>query len=334
MCTISQSNEKLVEEAITDTGIAAPQQGLSAGHDTMMTSSKNVTTRGSNPDPVKYGAKKLYGTGGYPEGTKWTERPHDTMAPPVQTWAEYAMLLRVHVIGGKEKIHSIVIQNPDLKASLWTLFEYYPDIFQGESAWEIKPPFKAFVHRWKEFVEHCDSCFENDLNVSEAWQFQTLRSTLGPEVRDKLSTVENIGLDARFYFHQLWMLFQPGKVVVNTSVSKKFLCAYRILNTEVLHLQKTNRKFILLHCCCIDDDGKHPSLALHTEAILEYDGRHGRQELGYFPLDAYPQGSAVRERLAENGRLFQLYCGRTNHRDYNGFAIDSGGRRPVKQWVS
>jgi hypothetical protein len=88
------------------------------------------------------------------------ETLHSTSVPlQVDNWTGYAILLRTHLIGGAQGLHSIVVQSPFIKARLRHVFADYPSISLDKlSAWTIEAPFKPFVHHSQKFVSAPDDC--------------------------------------------------------------------------------------------------------------------------------------------------------------------------------
>jgi hypothetical protein len=276
---------------------------------------------------IKCEAKRLYESK-TTYGTEWVEDIPDSFLAQQDTeqWAEFAILLRTHLVDGQQRLHSIVVQSPVLKLKLKQLFTGYPGISLGKGSWTVEAPFKPFVHRWAEFISACEANGKTETIKS----LQLLRQALEPELRDTFLTISEFKAGGGIDFNQLWMVFNPGRAIFTDKTGTE--CAYKLLRTEVHVSKEQSQVFFLIHCCYIDYDGEKLGYALSMEAIAEYEDSRTRAELGVYPLDVHEDVSAVQKRLVERGRRFESVMG-VAYRAYDGHAFDNAERPPVKHYV-
>jgi hypothetical protein len=289
----------------------------------------NGDGHGSEPKPtgMKCEAKRLYEkTDAF--GTDWVEDiPNNFLAQENgEQWAEFAILLRTHLVDGKQRLHSIVVQSPVLKTKLQQIFKGYPGVNLGKKHWTAEAPFKPFVHRWAEFISACEA----DDEIETVRQLQLLRHALEPELRDAFVTISEFKSGGGIEFNQLWMVFNPGQTIFTDKNGTE--CAYKLLRTQLHLSEEQNQKFFLLHCCYIDYDGEKIGYALSMEAIAEYEDSKTRAELGVYPLDVHEDVVAVKMRLVARGRKYKSLMG-VSYRAYDGHAIDELQRPPAKHYI-
>jgi hypothetical protein len=288
---------------------------------------------GHEPSQMRLGmkceAKRLYKSNLF--GTiEWVEEVPDGFLEQQQhgeEWVEFAILLRTQLVDGQQRLHSTVVQSPLLKAKLKEVFSGYPGVVLGESSWITKAPFKPFVHRWKEFTFACEA----DDETEATRHLQLLRSVLEPELQETFAAISDFKSEGAIKFHQLWMIFSPGIVVFSAQSGVE--CAYKLLRTEMHVSKEEKREFFLLHCCYIDFDGKKLGLALHMEAIVEYDESKTCAELGVYPFEMHSAMLNIKNKLVERGRKF-VSLTRMAYRAYDGHAMDNNTRPPTKHYVS
>jgi hypothetical protein len=277
---------------------------------------------------MKCETKRLYEKDNPFGGMEWVEEVPDNFLEQHhgEAWAEFAVLLRTQLVDGQQRLYSIVVQSPLLKAALKQVFGGYPGVSLGKSSWTAEAPFKPFVHRWDAFISKC----EVDDKTETTRHLQLLRSALEPELQETFATISDFKSEGAIEFHQLWMIFNPGCVVFSAQSGAE--CAYKLLRTEKRVSKEEKREFLVLHCCYVDFDGKKIGYALHMQAIAEYQGSNTCAEIGVYPLEAHPDKLGIVQRLVERGRKFNMLVG-VAYRAYEGHATDFTARQPTKYFV-
>jgi hypothetical protein len=298
-----------------------------------ITLNRKPDTAADEPSPTKPGmkceAKRLYEKDNPFGATEWVEEMLDCFLEQQHSaaWAEFAILLRTQLVDGQQRLHSIVVQSPLLKAALKQVFAGYPGVSLGKSSWTAEAPFKPFVHRWDAFISACDA---GDKIETTRRHLQLLRSALEPELQETFATISDFKSEGAIEFHQLWMIFNPGCVVFSAQSGAE--CAYKLLRTEKRVSKEEKREFLALHCCYIDFDGKKLGHALHIQAIAEYQGSNTCAEIVVYPLEAHSDMLSIAQRLVERGRKFEALIG-VVYRAYEGHATDFTARQPTKYYV-
>ncbi|KAF1991107.1 P-loop containing nucleoside triphosphate hydrolase protein [Aulographum hederae CBS 113979] len=239
--------------------------------------------------------------------------------------AQYAVLLRTRLVEGKQKLHSIVVQSPYLRKALQDLLIGYPGLALQKDPLEFVSPFKAFVHRWDDFIKICDSHGVEDTDG----HFQLLRSILEPEVKASFISLRNFTAPhGAIDFDQLWMLFPPGALLYSSQHDSTF----KLKKAEIYVDQTKQRTYYLLHCYYVDWNGKRYGRRVDILAIPEYDGSERVLDLPAYPLEMHPSTELIRETLVERGRRFESFAG-VLYRAYDGIAVDKGSSPPQRKHI-
>jgi hypothetical protein len=219
-------------------------------------------------------------------------------------WKEYAVLLRTDLSAGEQRLNSIVIQSPLLKARLNSFFGEYPSFYIGEGKDAvIEKPFIPFVHCWETFTSACDE--QSDTSTQE--HMKVLKVALEPELRETFSVIEKFKSHGMIRFDQLWMIFPPGSFVFSERDGIERI--YKLRRTELRKETMFSSKYFFLHSYYIDWDGTMYGHALDIDGIEAFEGSKKFTDLGIYPLEAHPEKDAVAERLVARGRKFAAYTG-------------------------
>ena len=287
------------------------------------------------PFQIRYGpglnceSKRLYKKDNGLGIVEWVEDMPDNFKNATEcgeAWAEFALLLHTHLVNNQQKLHSIIVQSPLLKSPLNGVFEGYPGFFTGESALTLEAPFKPFVHRWKAFVDTCNKDQESDTTR----HLQLLRSILEPELQATFATISDFKAHGGIEFNQLWMVFEPGSLVLATD--NRTECAYKIIRTENRISREEKREFFVLHVCFVDYDGKRFGYALHMVAIGEFRGGSKCEDLGVYPLNHHPSKSKLVQKLMARGEKFEALA-TVAYKAYDGHAMDLTDIQPTLRYV-
>ena len=258
-------------------------------------------------------------------GVEWVDEVPDQVADPAfdrEGWAEFAVVLRTQFTKGQQRLHSIVVQSPLLKAEFKQIFIGYPGFFTGKNDFEMESPFKPFVHRWDAFVRACDKDDDSDATR----HLQLLKSALEPELQETFATISDFEAHGAIEFNQLWMVYNPGSFVFSKDGSND--CVSKLIRTEFRALVEQNQRFFVLHCGVVDYDGKKFGQALRMFAIAQFEGSANYKDLSAYPLDSHPEKQFTVQRLVDRGRKFQSLAG-VHYRAYNGIAREEISRQYV-----
>ena len=148
----------------------------------------------------------------------------------------------------KLEAHSIVIQSPWLKKALGEILADYPGVTCDLQRLVFEAPFKPFVHRWSSFIQFKA---RKDLDEPTRKHIELLYEILKYEIGDDIKSFEDYVLKGVITFESLWMIFQPGCVVV--SPFKGPMSAFELVDSE--YIENKCGVFLRLQCDCVDWDG-------------------------------------------------------------------------------
>ncbi|KAH8600167.1 ATPase [Bisporella sp. PMI_857] len=275
----------------------------------------NTTTNGSISS-----AKNLYWwksdsdkdwawVGKYPEDAPDAAENEET--------AKYALIIRYKKSWDsrkKFKAESIIIQSPWLKKALdrYVLMDY-PGITCELSRLEFESPFKPFVHRWAELLK-----FIKRMDIDQTTKEHTtlLHDVLKREIGDNIKAFEDYFVQQVITFNHLWMLYQPGGLVVSDNDGQQAVFELQSLeyasDGEVLRLR--------LRCECVDWSGKYFGRRTVNINLDEFHGTKKIESLSTFPLRFHKSKNSITTELIERGRKFESLCG-YHYKAYSGFGI-------------
>ncbi|RYP12295.1 hypothetical protein DL765_007406 [Monosporascus sp. GIB2] len=279
-------------------------------------------TNGSN-EKVPVGSmstvKNLYQSKKDEDG-KWTwtnKYPEDAEAAAENEGTQkYALIVRsIKSNDSRKKLeaHSIIIQSPWLKTALGEILRDYPGVACELKRLVFHAPFEPFVHRWSEFVAYMKRA---DLDSTTKEHLKVLHDVLVYEIGDLIKAFEDYVLNGVITYEHLWMIFQPGGVIV--AAHKGPLSAFEIGETEYMETQCG--RFLRLRADCVDYDGKNFGRVTEKIDIPEFTGTKKISSLNAFPLAFQEDKSAIRSTLIRRGRLFETLAGH-HYKAYEGTAI-------------
>ncbi|KAI3392402.1 hypothetical protein diail_5729 [Diaporthe ilicicola] len=238
----------------------------------------------------------------------WVNKyPEDVEEPAENAVTDsYAVLVRnVKSQDGRKKLeaHSIVVQSPWLQKALGdVILKGYPGVACELKRLTFEAPFKPFIHRWFELLEYMK---QPDLDSTTKEHLVILHDILKYEIGDNIKAYEDYVLNGVVTFEHLWMIFQPGSVVL--AAHKGPLSAFELGEAE--YMENKCGKFLGLSADCVDYSGKEFGRVTERINIPEFIGAKKITGLDAFPLTFHEDQRAVAARLVERGRIFEELAG-------------------------
>jgi hypothetical protein len=336
---VDKNAEELQDKAKSSSAIASTPMvnGENATHEFLaepiIEDASGKESNDASEGGMKCEPKRLYEEKSeFDDEIKWvTEIPAHIKARNVEMMdnatSEYALLLRTKFVNDKEKLHSILVQSPLIRAAIKDVLQDYPGVFTGKIPLIFEAPFKPFVHCWSEFEDAC----KRNADTETGRHLSLLRSTLASEIKDVFSTIRDFAEHGAIEFEQLWTIFPPNSLVV--SMKEKTQCAFKVTKTETYLSRKEGKQYFIIHCYYIDWDGSRYGRAPEYLVIPEFEGSATPSDLPTYPLDCHPQKNRIMTDLIESGKKFQALAG-TFYKAYDGIAVDNNDDRPVSYHVS
>ncbi|KAI3327316.1 ATPase [Xylariaceae sp. AK1471] len=213
----------------------------------------------------------------------------------------------------KLEAHSIIIQSPWLKEALGHILNDYPGVACELKRLVFNAPFEPFVHRWVEYMEYMR---REDLDATTKEHLIILQDILKYEIGDMIASFEDYVLNGKITFEHLWMIFQPGSVVL--SAHKGPLSAFELSESQYVETQC--RRFLRLKADCVDHGGKRFGRYTENIDIPEFLGTRNITSLNAFPWVFHEEKDAVRAALSKRGQTFEKLAGH-HYKAYNATAI-------------
>ena len=201
----------------------------------------------------------------------------------------------------KLEVHSIIIQSPWLKNALAEILKDYPGVTCELERLVFDAPFEPFVHRWGDLLKYIAK--SHDERTKE--HMDLLYGVLKEELKDTIRALEDYVAHGVITFEHLWIIFQPGSVVVNS-------CMGMPLGVEFQRGSLENTECGLayqLHCECIDWNGEMFGRLPRLINLYAFKGTKLIQDLDAFPLAMHPEREAQRHSLVERGKRFEDLAG-------------------------
>ncbi|AEO54529.1 hypothetical protein MYCTH_2297184 [Thermothelomyces thermophilus ATCC 42464] len=244
----------------------------------------------------------------YPDGVEEAAENEET--------AKYAIVVRNQKSNDSRKkleAHSIIVQSPQIRAVLAEIMADYPGVACELTRLEFEAPFKPFVHRWNEFQKYIE---KPDLDEKTKKDMKVLIDIMNYEIGDNVKTFQDYVKNGVVCFKDLWMIFQPGTVVIATGQGQ--LSAFEMVETEY---QTTNRgRFLVVRCDCVDYGGKEFGRYQEQILIPEFIGTKKITGLKVYPLHFHKDKESVEAKLIKRGELFEKLAGH-HYKQYSGKAI-------------
>ncbi|KAK8877023.1 ATP-dependent zinc metalloprotease FtsH [Apiospora arundinis] len=307
-----------------DSGAAVTQQESTPEQGS---SPKSIVLPGSISD-----VKNIYRAPKDQDGVwAWVSKyPEDVQeAAENEETAQYAVLVRnIKSSDSRKKLeaHSIVIQSPWLKIALGKILKDYPGVACDLERLVFEAPFKAFVHRWRDFVKYREE--EALLDDTTKEHLTILYDILQYEIGDSIKAFEDYVEKGVVTYEHLWMVLQPGSPIL--AAYKGPLSAFEL--DDMAYMETRCGKFLRLHSDCIDYNGKSFRRARENIDIPEFFGTKKILELSAYPLSFHPRPDEIKDSLVKRGELFESLGGH-HYKSYSGAAITwdrEGNEQPIE----
>jgi len=224
------------------------------------------------------------------------------------------------------QIHSLVIQSPLIREVLSKVFDGHANFNAAEDQPQFEKPLKPFVHRWNQLQEAAKN--EEDPETKE--HLDLLIDAISPELTGTLSTRDLCIQRDSITFSDLWMIFEPGKLVVATV--DKTECAYKLIKAETVKNERGS--WFVLECICTDWDGENFGKSTISLAIGYFNGSAKISGLAAVPLENHRNKEDLTKMLKRRGERFQELA-MVKCMVYRGTAIDrTDPCEPRKIYVS
>jgi hypothetical protein len=201
------------------------------------------------------------------------------------------------------KAHSMVIQSPYLKKALSEILHEYPGICCELQRLEFSAPFEPFVHRWAGFVKYWK---RDDLSEMAREHIDLLHDTLQGEIGEDIRQFEDFVLNGVVTFKSLWMIFQPGSIILSTHRGET-LSAFEL--SESRYTQDSCGEMLSILAEVVAWDGKNFCRRKENLSIRCFDGTQRITSLYAYPLHFHEHKEKIKAGLIERGKAFEELAG-------------------------
>ncbi|KAL2024256.1 hypothetical protein VTK56DRAFT_9412 [Thermocarpiscus australiensis] len=248
----------------------------------------------------------------------WVDKYPDDVeeAAENEETATYAVVVRNQKSNDSRKkleAHSIIVQSPLIRAALAEIMADYPGVACELTRLEFEAPFKPFVHRWTEFTKYLE---KPDLDEKTKAHMKLLYDILDYEIGHNVKTFQDYVRNGVVCFKDLWMIFQPGSVVLSAYGGP--LSAFEMVETE--YMQNNCGKFLQVRCDCVDYGGKEFGRYQEAINIPEFLGTKKITGLKVYPMAFHENKEALAAQLIKRGAIFEQLAGH-HYKQYSGKAI-------------
>jgi hypothetical protein len=200
---------------------------------------------------------------------------------------------------GRKKfdIDSIIVQSPDLKRILGTVFDKYPGVTCELDRLIFSAPFEPFIHRWTEFTQ----AVKTEKVARGQEHLKILHSLLKEELKDTIKALEDYVVHGVTTYHHLWVIFQPGAVVYTRQGGTPKAIAF-------YSGEYTKNDCGPCYQLCLEPVGwAGKSFGRGTEYINIYSftGTRSISTLTAFPLSFHPEKETIRDALIHRGKKYE-----------------------------
>ncbi|OMP87521.1 ATPase family gene 2 protein [Diplodia seriata] len=208
--------------------------------------------------------------------------------------------------------HSLEVQSPRLRQALKEVLQGYPNVNLDAPTLKFKPPYAAFVHRWRELKEKRQQLegstrLEIDMLIEE----MTLPTAADREAMDKFAET---GL---LEWQKVWLIFVPGELIFKTGSTNEL---FSLESTELFDkndVPEDDVPHLKLHLKQVDWDGERFGYWRSIGRLDHFNGECFVSTLKWSPLRYFQRQSNLVEDILERGRKFESLHG-YHHRAYNG----------------
>lgn len=167
--------------------------------------------------------------------------------------------------------------------------------------------------RRAEFTKYIE---KPDLDEKTKEHMKVLYDIINYEIGDNVKTFQDYVVNGVVSFRDLWMIFQPGNVVVSAYLGP--LSAFEMVETE--YMSNQCGKFLQVRCDCVDYGGKEFGRYQEGINIPEFLGTKKITGLKVYPLHFHDDKEAVGAKLVKRGEIFEALAGH-HYKQYAGTAI-------------
>lgn len=155
-----------------------------------------------------------------------------------------------------------------------------------------------------------------DLEEKTKEHLKILFDILSYEIGDNIKSFQDYVANGVVSFKDLWMIFQPGNVVVAAYLGP--LSAFEMVETE--YMANNCGKFLQVRCDCVDYGGKEFGRFQEAINIPEFIGTKSITGLKVYPLAFHEEKEKLMKTLIKRGEIFEKLAGH-NYKQYSGRAI-------------
>jgi hypothetical protein len=194
----------------------------------------------------------------------------------------------------------IEIQSSRLKGFLDTVFDGYQGWNSETEPYVFRPPFKKIFHRWEtlklEYVQQPDESARDEIKL--------LIDILLPFMTPHATALEEIESTQTISFEKLWLIFQPGELVVTLVKGSLCVCKLR----EVYH-QDDSRKDLNITLEQLDWNGRYCGFKYIHQNLEPFTDLRAVSKLSIHPLKFDPSKEEIHSRLLARGQQFAALRG-------------------------
>ncbi|KAG0651263.1 ATPase family AAA domain-containing 3B [Hyphodiscus hymeniophilus] len=212
------------------------------------------------------------------------------------------------------------VNSLDIQKALRDVIKSYPgQSFNGETV-ILNGMLKCIFH----YREELEIYRQNSTERSAKWHIGLLLRFMGKEllrsIRSYKAHVESVPANPCIEFHDLWMAFVPGEIMITGQNESKQIM---ILQSTELLKDSCGGQIWSITGRCFTHDGTNFG---YSDKIIQVDGFSGTKEiwkLSIYPLKYYGNKEAIeniKEELIARGRKFCALAGGFHHRAYVGTA--------------
>jgi hypothetical protein len=254
-------------------------------------------------------SKDIYRTDKDDDGeyTWVNEYPDDTPeAAENDETAKFAIVVRKKKSSDSRKkleADSLIVQSPWLRKALSEILKDYPGVTCELQRLIFEAPFRPFVHRWAGFLKYLE---RQDLDDKTGEHLRLLHDILQEEIGTQIKEFQDFVLNGVITFQLLWMIFQPGSVVV--AAHKGPLSAFEVRDTAYATGQCPG---FIVDVECVDWDGTQFGRSEESLSIPRFQGTRKISSLQAVPLSLRADKEELKLRLIERGKEFKSladYC--------------------------
>lgn len=249
---------------------------------------------------------------------KWTTVKPEIIAPVEDAEsAQHALIVRYKSSDNPSKevdLHSVVIQSHYLKKILGQVLNGYPGITFELERLEINAPFECFIHRWESILaareelsisKEGSSAEEEENRAITASHLDLLYNLLCQELATELRTKEDLLRNGVMTPKHIWTIFEPGVLVYTKRDGQDRI--YRLVSGK--WDTKDKLPGFTLECQYIDHNGDSFGMNKTTLRLSSWRGTKKITKLEAYPWKFHEDKDALKQRLVQRGKLFELYKG-------------------------